>query len=462
MSADVWFAALALAVVVAPALAFVPVTLALLVGRAPAERTVGRLAFGAVTVSFASAVALALLWLTGERAAVDLHVARWFGVGHYGFDVAYLVDRLSMTLLPLVTGVVLVITRFAIPYLHREPGFARFFGQLMLFAVGESLVVLAGSADVLIIGWECVGLSSALLVAFFHERAAPARAAVRVFTTYRLCDIGLLVGAMALHRVTGSSDFTQAFRTTGWPGGPAPIPVLGATALALCLGLAAAGKSAQLPVGNWLAQAMEGPTPSSALFYGGPAVHTGVFLLLRLAPLFERASLASAFLVGIGLITSLHATLAWRVQTDQKSALAYATMTQLGLIVAECGLGWWMVALAHTVAHLCLRTFQLLRAPSALHDAHILWATSHGRPVPALEMLPRVAPGALYRWLYRFGLERSYCDVVIDRYLVQPVLALGRRLDALERRGFAALGGLGVRRESDASPLSGALGEEVP
>jgi hypothetical protein len=137
-------------------------------------------------------------------------------------------------------------------------------------------------------------------------------------------------------------------------------------------------------------------------------------------------------------------------------------MTQLGLIVAECGLGWWMVALAHTAAHLCLRTFQLLRAPSALHDAHILWATSHGRPVPALEMLPRVAPGALYRWLYRFGLERSYCDVVIDRYLVRPVLALGRRLDALERRGFAALGGLGVGREAEASRMSGALGEEVP
>jgi len=461
MSADSWLAPLALTVVVAPAVTFSIVSLALLVRRTPTERVVGRLAFGAVTISFLSSMALSLLWLTGDRDAVDLHIARWFGVGHYGFEVAFLIDRLSMTLLPLVSGVVLVITRFAIPYLHREQGFARFFGQLMLCAVGESVVVLAGSADLLIVGWEFVGLSSALLVAFFHERTAPARAAVRVFTTYRLCDVGLLVGAMALHGVAGSSDFTEAFRTTGWPGEAAPLSVLGATALALCFGLAAAGKSAQFPVGNWLARAMEGPTPSSALFYGGPVVHTGIFLLLRLAPLFERAPLASAALVGIGLFTSLHATLAWRVQTDQKSALAYATMTQLGLIVAECGLGWWMIALAHTAAHLCLRTFQLLRAPSALRDAHILWATNHGRPVPAPEVLPRFAPGGIYRWLYRFGLERSYCDIVIDRYLVQPVLTLGRQLDALERRSFATFGGMDPRRETTASHMPGAFGEEL-
>jgi hypothetical protein len=202
-------------------------------------------------------------------------------------------------------------------------------------------------------------------------------------------------------------------------------------------------------------------TPSSALFYGGPAVHTGVFLLLRLAPLFERAPIASAFLVAVGVLTSLHATLAWRVQTDQKSALAYATMTQLGLIVAECGLGWWMVALVHTTAHLCLRTFQLLRAPSALHDAHTLWATNHGRPVPALEMLPRFAPSAVYRWLYRLGLERSYFDVVIERYLVEPVLALGRRLDALERRVFDLLGGLGARRREPEPRMSGTLQEDL-
>jgi NADH:ubiquinone oxidoreductase subunit 5 (subunit L)/multisubunit Na+/H+ antiporter MnhA subunit len=462
MSADAPFIALALMAVVAPAVPFGLVTLALLVRHTPTERTVGRLALAAMAVACSSAVLLALLWLRGDRDTIDLHVARWFGVGHYGFEVVYLVDRLSMTLLPLVTGVVLVITRFAVPYLHREPGFARFFGQLMLFATGEALVVLAGSADLLVVGWECVGLSSALLVAFFHNRAGPARAAVRVFTTYRLCDVGLLVGAMALHGVAGSSDFSEAFQSHAWPGQAAPLSVAGATALALCFGLAAAGKSAQLPVGNWLARAMEGPTPSSALFYGGPAVHTGIFLLLRLAPLFERAPLAAAFLVGIGLVTSLHATLAWRVQTDQKSALAYATMTQLGLIVAECGAGWWTIALVHTAAHLCLRTFQLLRAPSALHDAHVLWATNHGRPVPAPELLPRFAPGAAYRWLYRLGLERSYCDVVIDRYLVQPVLALGRWLDARERAGFAALGGLGVRRADRGARVPGALGEELP
>lgn len=463
MFADATLAWLCFVIAAAPATVFGALALSMLLGRPPSERTTGHITLAASGIAFTGAVLVLVGWLEGERAAIDLRLGVWFGVGHYAFELDWLIDRLTVTLLPLISGVVLVIARFAIPYLHRETGFTRFFVQLMLFATGMSVIVLAGSADVLIIGWECVGLSSALLIAFFQERAAPPRAALRVFTTYRLCDVGLLVGVILLHIVAGTADFARAFGTGAWPGTAAPLGGVAATAMALAFGVAAAGKSAQVPVGNWLARAMEGPTPSSALFYGGPAVHAGVILLMRLAPLYAEAPIAAWLLVLVGVLTSIHATLAWRAQTDQKSALAFATMTQLGIIVVECGLGFWNVALFHTVAHVCLRTFQLLRAPSALRDAQILRATNRGEVLET----PGVFLGseALRRRLYAIGLSRSHLDDMLDRYVVEPVVALGRRLDAGERRWLDVLGEIGRPDETERAPGRGSVHlfeEETP
>jgi len=443
MSADTLLAWLCFVIAAAPGVVFGVLAFRQLAGRPPAERFTAGFTLAATAVAFAGALALLGCWLGGARAAIDLRLGTWFGTGHYGFELDWLIDRLSVVVLPLVTGVVLVIARFAVPYLHREPGFTRFFMQLMLFATGMNVIVLAGSADLLVIGWECVGLSSALLIAFFHERAAPGRSALRVFTTYRLCDVGLLVGVILMHVTIGTADFERAFGTASWPGGAAPLAGGAATAMALAFGLAAAGKSAQLPVGNWLARAMEGPTPSSAIFYGGPAVHAGVILLMRLAPLYAASPLASGVLVVVGVGTALHATLAWRVQTDQKSILAFATMTQLGLIVAECGLGLWNVALVHTVSHVALRTYQLLRVPSALHDANVLRATNQGMALATPHIAPAAVVSAFHRRLYAFGLARSHCDDLIDRWLVAPVVELGVRLDGAERRWLELLGELG-------------------
>jgi NADH:ubiquinone oxidoreductase subunit 5 (subunit L)/multisubunit Na+/H+ antiporter MnhA subunit len=466
MSPDTLLAWLCFVIAAAPAAVFFALGLRVLVGRRPTERVVAALTLGACAVAFAGALAVLGFWLAGDRAAVGLDLGAWFATSEYDFELTWVVDRLTVVLLPLVTGVVLVIARFAVPYLHRERGFTRFFLQLMLFAAGMSVIVLAGSADVAVIGWECVGISSALLIAFFHERAAPPRSAVRVFTTYRLCDVGLLIGVVLLHVLAGTTDFAHVFGAAAWPGGTVPFGGMAATTVALCFGLAAAGKSAQLPVGNWLARAMEGPTPSSALFYGGPAVHAGVILLMRLAPLFTASPVASAFLVVVGLGTALHATLAWRVQTDQKSALAFATMTQLGLIVAECGFGLWTFALGHTVAHVCLRTFQQVRAPSALHDAHVLRATNHGHPLETPGLVPVTVPAAvgdaLRRRLYALGLARSHLDELIDRWLVDPVVSLGRRLDAAERRWFDVLGQVSRSTDVAGAKVASVLEEETP
>ncbi len=433
---------------IAPAFVFGVLALFFLVQNPPSERQTAGLVTGGLLLSLLAIVGVEYTWWSGDQEILRLNLGNWFGRGAHGFEIAYQIDRLSATVLPLVGAISLLVARFAVPYMHREPGFTRFFIQLSLFAAGMFVVVMAGSADLLMVGWECVGLASALLVTFFHERSAPPRAAARVFTTYRLCDVGLLVGTMMLHVVAGSADFMQVFGVAAWPGGAAPLPAAAATAIASAFALAAIGKSAQFPLGNWLPRAMEGPTPSSAVFYGGPAVHAGVYLLLRIAPLLQAAPVMSAVLVVIGVVTALHATILCRVQCDQKSLLAYATMTQLGLMVAECGLGWWDVARWHLVCHVCLRTYQLLRAPSALRDAHVMRATNHGQPFLAPELAPRIVSPRLLRWAYHLGLERTHIDTLMERWVVHPVIRLGQRADQFERHILRRL-----RRPEQTAPM---------
>lgn len=432
---------LALAAVGSPAGGFGVLSAMVLAGRNPSERLVSFVVESSLAATVVATVLLAGLWMAGDSAVTSLVVGDWFGRGSHAFRIDFELDRLSMSVLPVAMAVTLLVARFAVPYLHREEGFTRFFLQILLFAAGISTVILAGSADMLVIGWECIGIASALLVGFFHERPEPVHGALRVFASYRLCDVGLLVGAMLLHLHAGTADFPHAFHVSNWPGNPATLPTATANGIALAFAVAAIGKSAQLPVGSWLPRAMEGPTPSSALFYGGPAVHAGVYLLLRVAPLLQEAAIISWLLVAVGLATAVHATVVCQVQVDRKSVLAYASMTQLGLMVAECGAGWFEVARLHLLAHVCLRTWQLLRVPSAFRDAHSLRATNAGRPLPVPELARPRVPEALRVWAYHLGLERTHVDHILERWVLAPLFSLGKAADQFERWSLARLSG---------------------
>jgi len=313
--------------------------------------------------------------------------------------------------------------------------------------VGMQVLVVSGSIDLLFVGWELVGLTSALLIGFFHERATPVRSALRAFTIYRLCDMGLLVGVVLLHHFAGTAEWSGALGARAWPGEAVALGVVPATVLALCLMLGAMGKSAQLPFSSWLPRAMEGPTPSSALFYGALSVHAGVYLLLRVAPLLERAPVARGALVVVGLLTAVHATLVWRVQTDVKSSLAYGVLTQVGLLFAEVGLGLYKLALVHLVAHACLRCLQLLRAPSALREAQARRAALRSAQPPAVAVAHRVLSQGLSRRFYRLALERFSLEVLHERWVMGPLLRLGQGIDKGERRWVGALSGWRPRQE---------------
>jgi NADH:ubiquinone oxidoreductase subunit 5 (subunit L)/multisubunit Na+/H+ antiporter MnhA subunit len=430
-----------------PLLAFAVLGGVMLVHRTPSERTVVRCVLGALWLSLGCSVATAAGLALSHRDVVEVDVGQWFASGDYTFRVSLLIDPLSATMMVLTSAITLLIGRFSVNYLHREPGFARFFLLLSLFSVGMQVLVVSGSIDLLFVGWELVGLTSALLIGFFHERATPVRSALRAFTIYRLCDMGLLVGVVLLHHFAGTAEWTGALGARAWPGEAAALGVVPATVLALCLMLGAMGKSAQLPFSSWLPRAMEGPTPSSALFYGALSVHAGVYLLLRVAPLLERAPVARGALVVVGLLTAVHATLVWRVQTDVKSSLAYGVLTQVGLLFAEVGLGLYKLALVHLVAHACLRCLQLLRAPSALREAQARRAALRAAQPPAVAVAHRVLSQGLSRRFYRLALERFSLEVLHERWVMGPLLRLGQGIDKAERRWVGALSGWRPRQE---------------
>jgi len=281
-----------------------------------------------------------------------------------------------------------------------------------------------------------------LLVAFFHERQNPVRNGERVWTVYRISDAAFLIAALTLHHLTGAGDFDGLMRSGPWPNGHASISEYHALFVGLLLLIAVAGKSALIPFSGWLPRAMEGPTPSSAVFYGALSVHLGAFLLLRLSPLLEASLLFSVAVVVLGLVSAVFGSLAARVQSDIKCALAFASLTQVGLIVAEIGCGLRYIPLIHMIGHACLRTLQLLRAPSLLHDYHTL-ENAIGMHHSEQESEPWEAAGLHVgrTWLYRFSMERGFLDGVLNEYIVLPFVAIFRWCDRMERRWTDLLSG---------------------
>jgi hypothetical protein len=212
------------------------------------------------------------------------------------------------------------------------------------------------------------------------------------------------------------------------------------------------GKSALFPLGTWLPRAMEGPTPSSALFYGGLAVHAGVYLLLRAAPILEGNSLAAEIIGIVGVCTALWATLSGRTRSDVKSSLAYATITQVGLMVVGIALRLYELVLVYVVAHACLRTLQLLRAPSALSDAEAIRAALQAEPHKRGSFWSRILPTSVTDRLYALALEDFLLDVLIEQYVLSPILALSRAADRVDRAWSAWISG--GKSDSREEPLT--------
>ncbi|MFN8614014.1 MAG: proton-conducting transporter membrane subunit [Vulcanimicrobiota bacterium] len=346
-------------------------------------------------------------------------VFRWFGEAlpefkqplfhwdDYQFDFTLRMDHVSAVFLCVTVILGALVVRFSHYYMHREPGQTRFFSTLLLFLAGMSAVELAGDIDTLFMGWELVGISSFMLIGFYRHREFPVRNALKVYTIYRICDIGLLVGAYLQHHDYGGTDFKLLLEHH--------LPAQVVLPVALLLLLSAAGKSGQFPFSFWIPRAMEGPTPSSAIFYGALSIHAGVFLLMRTTPIWMISPLARVCIGVVGLTTALLATLLGHVQSNIKGQVGYGSVTQVGIMFVELALGFDKLVLVHFVGNASLRCYQLLVSPSVVAYLLKLQSTASHQAKFSDFSIERLLPNNLRSSLFVLASQEAFMEPLLNR-----------------------------------------------
>jgi len=350
----------------AAALIYYPLAMALAVAIIPSrnEKFLSRIIYTANFLNSLLTAAFVFFFAYGKWQPHEFS-RQLFATSAHSFNLTLLVDAYSVsftTLIGVLSGLILLFSR---RYMHRESGYRRFFALIFLFMCGIKLVALAGTIDMLFAGWEIVGVSSFLLIGFYRTRLQPGRNALRTYTIYRFCDIGLFMSAWLTHKLgselrffeLASSPLDTAFITThSWFF----------VAIAMLTLVAAMGKSAQYPFSFWVPRAMEGPTPSSAIFYGALSIHAGVFLLIRMYPIWKTVLFMPYLVGGVGLTTALVANIAQKTQSNIKGQIGYASVAQVGLMFFELALGQRELAMAHFLGNAALRCYQLLASPSVV------------------------------------------------------------------------------------------------
>ncbi|MBH0204403.1 MAG: NADH-quinone oxidoreductase subunit L [Nitrospira sp.] len=319
-----------------------------------------RLAWGSVGLSFLCVIGVfADILRTGTAREVVAY--QWIFGGDLTINLAYLVDPLTCVMLLVVTGVGFLIHVYSVGYMHGEPGFTRFFIYMNLFMVSMLLLVMGNNYVVLFIGWEGVGLCSYLLIGYYYDKVSAAKAATKAFVVNRIGDAGFLVAIFLIFVNFKTLDYTKVFAQAG------QLSPEMATAIALCLLVGAVGKSAQLPLYTWLPDAMEGPTPVSALIHAATMVTAGVYMIVRNHVIFDLSPTAMEVVGFVGGGTALFAATIGLVQTDIKRVLAYSTVSQLGYMFLGCGIGAYTAAVFHLMTHAFFKALLFLSAGSVIH-----------------------------------------------------------------------------------------------
>ncbi len=334
-----------------------------LFGRTLGRAWAGRLASGAVGVSFVlAAIGFAEVTgaVSGER-AITVELFDWISLGSFRAAAALVLDPLSSIMILVVTGVGFLVHVYSLGYMEEDPDVHRYFAYLNLFTAFMLLLVLAENLLVMFVGWEGVGLCSYLLIGYRFERKAAIDAGMKAFIVNRIGDFGFLLGILLTFVVFGTLSFQELL-----PLAPTKdTTVLSAIGILLFVG--AIGKSAQIPLHVWLPDAMEGPTPVSALIHAATMVTAGIYMVARTAPLYAEAPLALGLVGAIGAVTALFAATTALAQNDLKRVLAFSTVSQLGYMFLACGVGAFGAAIFHLVTHAFFETLLFLCAGSVMH-----------------------------------------------------------------------------------------------
>lgn len=392
------------------------------------EKAISWTAFGTVFLQLVGLVAFIILWIIDGAKDLNLVELSVLKTEHYEFFIDFYFDQISAVYLFIGALLTSMITTYSRYYLHREKGYKRFFNTVLFFFFGYNLAILSGNFETLFIGWEIIGISSFLLIAFYRERYLPVKNAFKVFSIYRIGDVGLLLAMWASHHLFHENITFMKLNNYELVNEHLQNHSIIGIFIALCLACAAAAKSAQIPFSSWLPRAMEGPTPSSAIFYGSLSVHLGVFLMLRTFPFWEHQTTMRIAIGLMGLTTSLAASVMARVQSSVKSQVAYSSISQIGIIFIEIALGFETLALIHFAGNAFLRTYQLLVSPSVVS---YLIRDQFYNFKPRAKAIEDSYPKKIEYTLYILALKEFNLEGFLNMVLWKPLKIIGKSLDFL-------------------------------
>jgi NADH:ubiquinone oxidoreductase subunit 5 (subunit L)/multisubunit Na+/H+ antiporter MnhA subunit len=400
------------------------------------ESLLSGLAISTTALHLAGILALITYWLANGYPVLDIKHAVLFRSGNIEIFIDFYFDKVTAMFCLVGSFVAFLVTIFSRYYMHREPGFKRFFITILFFFLGYNLVIFSGNFETLFVGWEILGICSFLLIAFYRDRYLPVKNGLKVISIYRLADVCLLLAMWMSHHLWHENITFLKLHNTGLVETHVQQHYTLAAFIAIMILLASVIKSAQLPFSSWLPRAMEGPTTSSAIFYGSLSVHLGVFVLLRTAPFWESVPLVKVLIIVIGLATALVATGIARVQSTVKTQIAYSSAAQIGIIFIEVGLGFHVLALIHFAGNAFLRTYQLLVSPSVLsyltHDQFYNFTPRN--PEEKLSTFKRISNS-----FYILCIKEWNMDSVMYRVLWSPFKWIGGKFEFVTRNIAIAL-----------------------
>lgn len=399
----------------------------------PKEALISAVSYTTIGLHFVLFLLFFIYWLAIGHPVINLKDFILFETTGYEFYLDFYFDKITAVYLVVGSLLTFLVTIYSRTYLHRENGYRRFFNTLMFFYLGYNVTIFAGNLETLFIGWEILGICSFLLIAFYRERFLPVRNALKVYTVYRVGDVGLILAMWMGHHLWHQNITFYDLSHNQLVHEQLESHTLIGVFISLMLLITAAAKSAQLPFSSWLPRAMEGPTPSSAIFYGSLSVHFGVFLLLRTYNLWENQYSVRVLIGLLGLSTSIVATLIARVQSSVKSQIAYSSAAQIGLIFIEVALGLDDLALIHFAGNAFLRTYQLLVSPSV---ASYLIREQFYNYTPRELTIEDSWPKKMEYSIYLLSLKEFNLDQFMARFLWNPLKGIGRKMNYLTLRSL--------------------------
>lgn len=415
---------LILTLIAIPLFGFLLITLL----RTASEKWNSGIAIATTWMQFFVATGVALYWLSCGHQPFNEKDWTLYASHDYEFFFDFFFDKVSASFVLVGSFLSSLVCLYSKTYMHRETGYRRFFQTILFFFLGYNITVLSGNLETLFIGWEILGISSFLLIAFYRDRYLPVKNAVKVFSIYRIGDVGILLAMWLSHHLWHANvTFSELAEYQEVHTHIAHYSGL-ALAISLLLVLSAMAKSALFPFSTWLPRAMEGPTPSSAIFYGSLSVHLGLFLLLRTYHFWEHQTTVRIVLFVIGVISFIIASGIAHVQSSIKSQIAYASIAQIGIMMAELSFGWVDIALIHFSGNAFFRTYQLLVSPSVvsykIRDQFYHFA-------PRERHIPNGLPRRIAYGMYVLSLREWNLDTMMYRHLWNPIKSIGKRFDFL-------------------------------